>query len=429
MKKILLIIVILFGINIHANAQTQNIENLLFNLPDVIFKKIETPDSFEHAYELKVKQPLDHFDPSKGYFYQRAYLSHKAFDRPTVINTAGYSTKYNYVLELTELLEANQIVVEHRFFGESLPDSLEYQYLNLKQATADLHHINQLFKTIYTGKWVSTGISKGGVTTIFYRYFYPEDVDVSVPYVAPLNKEYEDKRIYTFLDTVGTDECREKIKSFQTRLLENREEVLSLLKFYSIGAKLKFTYFTLEQAFEFAVLEYPFSFWQWGYRCSTIPENETSLEDVVEYFLSKNPLTLFGDRDIKYLAPHYYQSAAEMGYYGYEAYKFKNLIKSLPTDTNPQATFLPNKMDVSFDGSLLKDVHEWIENEGNKFIYIYGAKDTWSACAVQPSDKVDSQWFFLKGKDHGKARIANMTTEEKEKFTMILEEWLSINID
>ncbi len=74
-------------------------------------------------------------------------------------------------------------------------------------------------------------------------------------------------------------------------------------------------------------------------------------------------------------------------------------------------------------------MHEWIENEGNKFIYIYGAKDTWSACAVQPSDKVDSQWFFLKGKDHGKARIANMTTEEKEKFTMILEEWLSINID
>jgi len=372
---------------------------------------------------------LDHFDSTKGYFYQKAFLSHKAFDRPTVINTEGYSISRNYILELSELLKANQIVVEHRFFGESLPDSLEYQYLNLKQATADLHHINQLFKTIYTGKWVSTGISKGGVTTIFYRYFYPEDVDVSVPYVAPLNKEYEDKRIYTFLDTVGTDECREKIKSFQTRLLENREEVLSLLKFYSIGAKLKFTYFTLEQAFEFAVLEYPFSFWQWGYSCSTIPENETSLEDVVEYFLSKNPLTLFGDRDIKYLAPHYYQSAAEMGYYGYEAYKFKNLIKSLPTDTNPQATFLPNKMDVSFDGSLLKDVHEWIENEGNKFIYIYGAKDTWSACAVQPSDKVDYQWFFLKGKDHGKARIANMTTEEKEKFTMILEEWLSINID
>lgn len=430
MKKISLILfIVLFGLNIHVNAQSQNIENVLFNLPDVTFKKIKTPDTFEISYELKVKQPLDHFDSSKGFFYQRAYLSHRAFDRPTVINTAGYSTRRNYILELTELLSANQIIVEHRFFGKSVPDSLEYKYLNLKQATADLHHINELFKIIYSGKWVSTGISKGGVTTIFYRYFYPEDVDVSVPYVAPINKEREDKRIYTFLDTVGTDECRGKIKSFQTRLLENRDEVLSYLKFYSIGAKLKFNYLTLEQAFEYAVLEYPFSFWQWGYNSSKIPGNETSLEDAVEYFLSKNPLSLFGDGDIKYFAPHYYQSATEMGYYGYETHKFKNLIKALPTDTNPMATFLPQTMDMSFDGSLLTDVNEWIENEGNKIIYIYGAKDTWSACSVQPSDKVDSQWFFLTDKDHGAARIANMNNEEKNNLVATLEKWLSLKIN
>ena len=118
-----------------------------------------------------------------------------------------------------------------------------------------------------------------------------------------------------------------------------------------------------------------------------------------------------------------------MGYYGYEAYKFKDLIKSLPTDSNPQATFLPKNLDVSFDGSLLNDVHEWIETEGNKFIYIYGGNDTWSASAIQPSENVDSHWFFLKGKDHGQARIKNMTAEEKEKFVKTLEEWLSIKID
>ena len=264
MKKFLLSLTLILALVKIGYAQTQNIEDLLFSLPDLIFKKIETPDSFELAYELKVRQPLDHFDPSKGFFYQKVFLTHKAFNRPMVINTAGYSKKKNDILEITELLSANQIAVEHRYFGESLPDSMEYEYLNLKQATADLHRINQLFKKIYTGKWVSSGISKGGVTTIFYRYFYPDDVDVSVAYVAPLNKEREDKRIYTFLDTVGTDECREKIKSFQTRLLENRDEVLSYLKFYSIGAGLKFNYLTFDQAFEYAVLEYPFYFWQWG---------------------------------------------------------------------------------------------------------------------------------------------------------------------
>jgi len=428
MKKLLLII--LFAILFNTVfAQTQNIEYLLFNLPDVIFEKIETPDSFEIAYELKVRQPIDHFDVLKGCFYQRVFLSHKAFDRPTVINTAGYKKSENKILEITELLKANQIAVEHRFFGESLPDSMDYTYLNLKQATADLHHINKLFKKIYTGKWISSGISKGGVTTIFYRYFYPNDVDVSVPYVAPLNKEREEKRIYAFLDTMGTDECREKIKSFQTRLLENREKVLSFLKFYNMGKNLKFTYLTFEEAFEYAVMEYPFAFWQWGDSCQNIPGNGSSLEDDVEYFLSTKPLALFGDKKIEYFGPHYYQSATEMGYYGYETYKFKDLIKALPTDKNPQATFILNKMQVTFDGSLLKDIHKWIKNEGNKFIYIYGAKDTWSACAVQPSDKVDSKWFFLKGKDHGEARIKNMNSDEKQELIVTLEKWLSIKID
>ena len=38
----------------------QNISEQLFNLPHVIFKKIETPLNYEAAYELKIKQALDH---------------------------------------------------------------------------------------------------------------------------------------------------------------------------------------------------------------------------------------------------------------------------------------------------------------------------------------------------------------------------------
>lgn len=429
MKKLLFLITFLSTLINPVFAQEQNIENHLFNLPDVIFKKIDTPDSFKLAYELKVKQPVDHFDHSKGFFYQRAFLSHKGFDRPTVINTAGYNRSKNIILEITELLKANQLAVEHRYFGESLPDSMEYEYLNLKQATADLHHITQLFKKIYAGKWVSSGISKGGVTAIFFRYFYPNDVDASVVYVAPLNNALEDKRIYSFLDTVGTDACREKIKAFQIRLLENREEVLSLLKFYNMGAELKFTYLTFEEAFEYSVMEYSFSFWQWGGSCSDIPGNETTLKEAIEYFISTKPLALFSDKDIEYFGPSYYQGATEIGYYGYETYKFKNLLKYLPTDYNPQATFIPNKADVVFDGSLLKDVNDWIDKKGNKFIHIYGSNDTWSACALIPSDKVDSKWFFIKGKDHGRARIADMIVEEKQRLVTTLEKWLSIKID
>jgi len=197
-----------------ANAQAEKLNDLLYELPDVIFTELEAPEGYQAAYELKIKQPLDHADASKGFFYQRVFLSHIDFEAPTVIVTQGYNRTLNQIGELANFLGANQIDVEHRFFGNSVPNSLDYKYLNLKQATADLHHIRTLFARMYKDKWVSTGISKGGATTIYYRYYYPNDVDVSVPYVAPINREVEDQRLYSFLESVGSDDCREKIRSF-----------------------------------------------------------------------------------------------------------------------------------------------------------------------------------------------------------------------
>lgn len=427
MKSILLALFVAFSVSL--SAQKINLEEQLYNLPDVIFKKIESPEGFEAAYELKIKQAVDHKNPTKGYFYQRAYLSHRGFDRPTVMVTQGYSSNRNRITEVAELVDGNQIDIEHRYFGKSIPDSLDYSYLNLEQATADLHHINQIFREIYKEKWLSTGISKGGQTTIFYRYFYPNDVDVSIPYVAPLNRSIEDKRIYTFLDTVGSDECRAKIKAVQKRLLTDRDEVLPLLRWYTYGAKLAFNYLTFEQAFEYAILEYPFSFWQWGSKCEDIPNSDAPIEEVLYHFVSISGLDFFSDASMKAYASHYYQAGAQMGYYGYDISDFKELIKALPTDKNPSAVFMPNKMKESLKNDVPLKTEEWLKKNGNQFIYINGNADTWSATAVRPTKGVDALWFFLNGKDHGAARIKNMTTEERAKMVAALERWLKIEIE
>lgn len=432
MKKQFLVWILLLGVITITKAQTQtkNLEKLLFELPDVIFNKIETAKGFESTYELKIKQPLDHTDPSKGFFYQRAFLSHKGYDRPTVIITEGYKRSENRVYELTELINGNQIDVEHRFFGESLPASQDYKYLNLKQATADLHYIRELFGKIYNGKWLSTGVSKGGATTIYYEYYYPNDIDVSVPYVAPINRSFEDRRIYSFLDKVGSDDCRKKIKDFQVRLFENRDEIMPLLRLYSKGRKSKFTHVSIEEAFEYAVLEYPFSFWQYGASCDKIPDENASVEELVVYMNSVSDIHFYDDKTVCYLEPHYYQSAQEMGYYGFEIKEFKKYLKFLPTDKNPHATFIPSySKEIVFDGELLKNVKKWLDSEANKFIYIYGGIDTWSATAVPVNKKVDSQWFFMEGKHHGNARIKNMTDTEKIRLIATLEKWLSIKIN
>lgn len=128
-----------------------DLEKQLFELPDVIFKKIETPDGFKAAYELSIKQPLDHNDPTQGHFYQRVFLSHKSFDVPTALITNGYDRSRNNITEVARYLGTNQINVEHRYFGKSVPEKMDYQYLNFEQVTADFIRLINYLKTYMMG--------------------------------------------------------------------------------------------------------------------------------------------------------------------------------------------------------------------------------------------------------------------------------------
>ncbi len=424
MRHPILILVSLLAFLPQLEAQPSELERRLFELPDLVFQPIETPEGFLAAYELHVKQPIDHEAPEKGYFYQRAYLSHRRFGAPMVMATEGYARPSNRLYELTHYLNANQLDVEHRYFGSSVPDTLDYRFLNLQQATADLHRIRELLGRLYPSSWVSTGISKGGQTAIFYRYFYPQDVAASVPYVAPLNLELTDDRIYEFLDQVGTAECRQAIASVQRRLLRDRAEVLPRLRWYAKGADYEFTYLSLEEAFEYAVLEYPFSFWQLGHDCSALPDADAdSLELVMENFMEVVGLSLFTDAAMQNYSSHYWQAGSEMGYYGYQTAPFADLLEELEGE-EVSAVFMPGHADTAFEPGFVKDVFEWTQRGADQMIYIYGAIDTWTATGVPASEAVDARWFIMEGKDHTNARIRNMEAESRQLLLDTLREWM-----
>jgi hypothetical protein len=198
---------------------------------------------------------------------------------------------------------------------------------------------------------------------------------------------------------------------------------------FSQGAGLKFTYLSFEEAFEYAVLEYPFAFWQYGTSCIDIPGDESSMLLAVQHLMDVSNIRLFSDCDIEYFAPHYYQSASQLGYYSYRTELFKDCLKILPTDTHPTAAIVPDYIPVKFDGRLLNEINSWLQTQGNNILYIYGTNDTWTASAVPPSEQTNSVWIFLEGQDHGGAKIANMTSEQQEKVLTTLEQWLSMKIN
>ncbi|MCO6564883.1 MAG: hypothetical protein J6581_05510 [Apibacter sp.] len=428
MKRIHLFIIILFSFYILSGQESdrKKLEEFLSKQQDLTFEKIETLKGGPLKYKLSIKQPLDWSDPLKNYFNQQVILTHTGFDNPMVMETQGYQM-YNVKNELQQILSSNFLNIEHRYFGESTPDStiFNWKYLTLDNVAHDLHHINEIFKKIYGEKWISTGISKGGQTTIYYRYFFPEDVDVSIPYVAPINYSLEDPRIYDFLDHVGTEKCRKKIKDFQLFLLRNEEEALKYVKAYSDMKGLTYNYVgSIGKAFEYTVLEYPFSFWQWGYSCDSISQL-IDIAQGVDYLINSVDISFFSDQEIKQYAPHYYQAAVEMGYYGYDVSPFKNYLNYF--NENPLAIFPPKEAGkITFSSKLNANLKNWLNSNGNNFIYIYGELDTWSATKVIPTHNTNSIILELVGANHASARIKNMNQAMRQQISDILYQWIGI---
>ncbi len=396
------------------------------SFPGVLVEEITANGHFEEAYAIRLTQPLDHGNPDGGTFSQRIYLSHAGYDRPMVINTEGYAADRNSTHELSPMLGANQIIVEHRYFGKSRPDPVEWRHLTVRQAAADHHRVISLFKTIYIGKWVSTGISKGGQTALFHRRYYPEDVDATVPYVAPVNLALEEPRITKFLANVGDAACREKLKKFQIMLLENRKEILPLFR---QAAKKNGYNFSIgeELAFEFIVLEYPFSFWQFGSIGSdAIPSKGASPKEMFNSLKRVVPIRFFSDSGASIFEPFFYQSTTEIGYYGYDIAHLKDL---LTTGSDYCYTlFAPKGVEVEFDAEVMRDVHSWLTNEGNNIIYLYGEVDPWSASAVEPAEKTNALMMVKKGGSH-RIRIRDFKGKEREAILSALEEWLDVTIE
>ena len=248
-------------------------------------EKLES-DHYAEKYLVRITQPVDHKNPAAGTFTQRVIVAHVGFDRPTILVTEGYGAAYalnpRYQEELSKLLDANMVFVEYRYFLESTPTPCNWKYLTAENSAYDLHNVNQTFRELYTGKWVSTGISKGGQTTCLYRAWFPDDVDFSVPYVAPLNRGVEDGRHEPFLRKVGTKKDRQKIEAFQIEILKHKDEIVPMLEKFCKDKKLEFR-IPIAEVLDYCVLEYPFALWQWGTPTSVIPPLTSDAKTLFQY--------------------------------------------------------------------------------------------------------------------------------------------------
>jgi len=429
-KSLFLFIVLGFSVAGCRVVYLEPIEILSFEqklsalFPEAEISKIEAKDHFTKAFQLVLNEPLDHNNPEAGTFKHYIYLSHVDSKKPTVLVTEGYNA-YPRTYELSKILKANQVQVEYRFYGKSRPNPIPWEYLTNDQAIEDYHQLVTKLKTLYTSKWISTGISKGGETVLIYKSKYPYDIDVAVPYVAPLINTQEDPRTTEHINTIGSEDCRIKIKDFQRAVLKKRDSVLIEVAKYAKEKNMNFTQLSTEEALEYAVLEFPFSFWQWGVNCESIPAKNAAAEELFEFLNGVVGVSFYNDTTYHDLLPSYYQHMTELGYYGFDVSPVEDLLKYVKKPTNMR--FAPKNVDLTFNENYIKEVRDYAENRGNKILYIYGENDTWGACAPNPKPHVNALKMVLENGSHS-TRIKHFSKDDKQLIYDKLQNWLGYSV-
>lgn len=392
-------------------------------------EELGSGDPDYRQFALVLAQPVDHDDPQGPFFGQAINLLHRAEDAPTVLVSTGYEDYLSpYRSEPTYLLGANQLVVEHRYFADSRPETTDWQYLTIAQAAADHHRVVAALTDIYPGAWVSTGVSKGGMASIYHRRFYPDDVEATIAYVTPISFAAPDARYLPFFATVGDQSghgaCRERLRDLQRAALMRRAELLPLAAEHA--ATWGDTYDRvggLEIALEMSIGDLQWGFWQYlgTYACPDIPDVAASAEDILAFVNQVGSTQLSSDEFIESFGPYYYQAATELGY---PQSDLEHILDLLTADVAIDA-YLPPGTVPDHDPAPMLDIAEWARTDMTRTAFIYGQYDPWTAGAFDIADNQNAHIFVTPEGAHG-ASIAALPQFEADALAALVESWTGV---
>jgi hypothetical protein len=379
---------------------------------------------------LTFRQAVDHRNPQGPTFEQRLQLLHRDVARPMILHTTGYNMPETaFRSEPTALVDGNQISVEQRFFTPSRPNPANWKKLDIWQAATDHHKIVQALKPIYSGKWISTGASKGGMTSVYHRRFYPRDVDGVVAYVAPNDANNKQDQAYDdFFASVGsTPACRTALENLQKEALTRRTAMVDLYDQFAAANDLHFdqVFGSTDKAFEMTVLDTEWAFWQYSSEsdCGAVPARTASDQEIFDFIEQVAGFEFYADEAILFYEPYYYQAATQLGW---PQPKFKYLKGLLHYPGLYVAnSSLPAELRSKHDPWPIADVDRWVSKDASQMLFVYGSDDPWGAEQFHPSDK-DSYTYTAPGANHG-ANIAKLNPADRAAATATVLRWAGLS--
>jgi len=389
-----------------------------------------TNDAGYHYIVLHFVQPVDHDDPSSATFLQEVSLLHRDLAAPLIVVTDGY---WDYTVdneaELTQLLQANQVSIEHRFFGTSRPDPADWTKLTIEQMADDEHAIVQALAQVYTGPRVASGASKGGMTATFYRRFFPDDVVATVPYVAPVMFSSDDERFPPFIAAIDPGGCHDAIRALAVDLLANHRAAMET-RAMADAAQNGFAYnrIAIGPAVESAIEGLEWSFWQYyGVdECSMIPTPTATDDDLYSFLNEISPVSSSDDDQCAAFEGWVYQAFFQLGYPddGTDAYLGPYFMYGA---ADFAGEFPAGVAQPAYDGGVaMDDIDGFVEEDAERMLFVYGQWDPWSGGAYTLRGTRDSLEVQVATGDHGSILSDLALTDEMAAFGK-LQAWTGVS--
>jgi len=487
MKRFFLIALCAVAVTLSAQEQLpQWAVNLITLNPGVIDSILYYPADPQgpntRTYVVYYNQPLNHSQAGSAHFPLRALITvYKNGDPTKAVNhvyASGYNIMTGYIMrpdsifgsdtkdcafEIAHRYNANHIQIEHRYFQQSAPAQCwtTLDDLRAEEAAADFHYFFEALKKVLKGKYVMSGVSKGGITTLLQHRFYPNDMDIFVPYSAPFFDTDRDTVMHRYWYNNGwNEEYRTMFMNVRKAGFDRQDNIFPAFLKMRGGAKTTAARdsaycFYLHAIAEFGYDEHTYSdtasirkmmhtndsimqakgvqaygdtvyaymFDKGTYNLASFP----AWLDTIRKYPDNNQAPLvknqhrqtrpFGityeqwwGRDTVSGEAYYYQAKRELGYFDYrfdlilddptKAAYYNNLWKQKADCSLSLQTYYFNSL--TFSPSLYNETMSATQAATKPIVLIYGFDDTWTGAAVKDQfiNGTNVRKFILPAQNH-----------------------------
>ncbi len=389
------------------------------------------------TFALTFRLPVDHDAPAGPSLPLRAVLVHRDARAPVVMHMSGYALfgapeeLAAARIELSSLLDANDLIVEHRFFGASAPTPAPpetWRHLTIAQSARDTHAVLETLRALYPGPWVATGYSKGGMTALFHAAAFADDFAAVVPYVAPLSLSVNDPRYVPFVAEIGPADgvCRAQVLAVARAAVARRAELADEHgRVDPVAAQLVVS--AREALVAWSALDWHWGFWQYLplEACSGLPTPDAPLSDLAGWFPSvASSFEAIGLFDPT-VSPYQYQLEAELGGPATSNDHLRPDLDAVDFGALPEVFVEPAPWgeSPSFDGRAVQATLAHLSTRAERVLAVYGEYDPWTAGRIPLREPAGGRVLTAPRANH-EASIAGLDERDRLAAVELIERWV-----